>query len=75
MSNETKAVARAGLSTPVAGETLFVGPAGGEVALRSVIADRYCVIALVGTRTADFPNAIAPGTPGASQGWFLMTGR
>ena len=72
-ADQVKGLAKQGIATPIPGKTLFVGAPGGEAAVRTAIAGRYCVVGLVGNRAADFPGEVLPGMPTARDGWFLVT--
>ena len=61
-----------GLERPPADNVFAVRRASDAVATRATIGARYCVIAIVGSRAGDFPNAVSPATPGANAGWFLI---
>nr|WP_140231129.1 HAD family acid phosphatase [Sphingomonas japonica] len=91
-SQTAAAIAGAGLGTPVHLDTLWLkgdaGPGSGKDARRARIADKYCVIAMVGDQLGDFSDLFnAPGTGLAArraaiqgreleilwgQGWFML---
>ena len=96
-SNRSAATARfsqaaiegAGLGPAAHGETLFLkgdaGPGSGKDARRALIAQRWCVVAMVGDQLGDFADRFA-GSPAArraavqaadvaarwGRGWFLL---
>lgn len=72
VARQRASVKAAGASAPLAGTTLFIAKPGQEAANRATIGSRYCVVAIAGSRAADFPDATLPATPGASPGWFLI---
>ena len=74
-TDQLKGLAKQGIAAPIPGQTLFFGAPGEEAKVRTAIADRYCVVGLVGNRAADFPGNALPGTPTAREGWFLVNNR
>ena len=72
VAHQQHALTAGGIKPLVAGSTLFAGKTGAGAATRASIGGQYCVVAVVGSRAADFPNAVLPDGADARPGWFLI---
>ena len=72
VAHQQHALTAGGVGPLVEGATLFSGKPGTGAATRAAIGARYCVVAVVGSRAADFPNAVLPDGADARPGWFLI---
>ena len=72
VARQQHALTTGGVHPLASGTTLFVGKTGGGAAIRATIGAHYCVVAIVGSRATDFPNAMLPDGADARPGWFLI---